>query len=356
MDPAEIERAVGLLDGLLREEAFKARMDTFCAEYCGTFEDSEENKFEYTAIFQSFQHMVEEHLEAGLTAEHVDFAAFLEQLPAYMNLPGAHEATGAIFDVLIAFTDFMAFKDLMLQRKKTLLLSEPAAPVADHVPQGMAECLQASLELTRILEAGGAEDGWELMADKGWIQTYKKTDPDSPINMSRCFAKVNMPADALFNIFMDPWKKTTWDPEVQSCEVIGGDGYGADGYVVRQVVKIPLCTPRELLWRWQVVRDFPEPGCLTGVIFDEPCPDIPPLDGALRVVCKIGNVVVRPDGPESCQLSMFGHMDFHFPAFIWNYTSSSWLVRNVTKLETAYNGIYKGHVLDLPVGPQMVGA
>merc|ERR1719198_1778725 len=91
----------------------------------------------------------------------------------------------------------------------------------------MPESMQASLELTRILESGGAEDGWQLTADKGWIQTYRKPDPDSPINMSRCFATVNMPAEALISIFMDPWKKTTWDKEVLSCEVIGGSGYAA---------------------------------------------------------------------------------------------------------------------------------
>lgn len=346
MDPSEIERAVGLLDELLREPGFVAWMDEFSAGHCEKFDDCEENKFEYTTIFKEFQITVDQHLEARLIAEGVDLAAFLAHLPAYMNLPEAHARTGAIFDLLLAFTDFAAFKDLMLQKKKSLVMagSDPAAAVAD--PVQMLPGLQDSLELTKILEDGGKEDGWELMADKGWIQTYRKADPDSPINMSRCFAKVNMPAEALFSIFMDPWKKTTWDNEVQSCEVIGGSGYETDGYVVRQIVKIPLCTARELLWRWQIVRDFPEPGCLTGVIYDEPCAE-PPADGALRVVCKIGNLVVRPDGPESCRLSMFGHMDFHFPAFIWNYTSSNWLQRNVTKLETAYNTIYKNQPLTL---------
>jgi hypothetical protein len=347
MDPVEIERSVGLLDGLLREPGFMQMMDEFCNMHCGTFENTEENKFEYTTIFKEFQVMVDQHLEARLVAEGVDLASFLAALPDYMNLEGAHQQTGAIFDLLLAFTDFPAFKDFMLQRKKTLINanSDPAASVADRM-QALPDALQANLELMKILEDGGNEDGWECMADKGWIQTYRKPDPESPIHMSRCFAKVNMPSEALIAIFMDPCKKTTWDKEVLSCEVIGGGGYAADGYVVRQIVKIPLCTPRELLWRWQVVQDFPEPGCITGVIYDEPCAD-PPLDGALRVVCKIGNLIVRPDGPESCRLSMFGHMDFHFPAFIWNYTSSNWLQRNVTKLETAYSTIYQGQSLTL---------
>lgn len=347
MDTVEIERVVSLLDGLLREEEFKVQLDNFCVGHCGTFEEAEENKFAYTPIFQEFQGMVEQYLEGRLVAEGVDLPAFMEQLPEYMNLPNAHYATGAIFDVLLAFTDFAAFKDLMLQRKKTLMVGQAGTVVDTLAQSGLPEGLQASLELTNILEKGGTEDGWQLTDDKGWIQTYRKPDPDSAINMSRCFAKVNMPAQALINIFMDPWKKTTWDNEVQSCEVIGGGGYGADGYVVRQVVKIPLCTPRELLWRWQVVHDFPEPGCITGVIYDEPCAE-PPAEGALRVICKIGNLIVRPDGPDSCRLSMFGHMDFHFPAFIWNFTSSNWLVRNVIKLETAYNTTYKGQEILLP--------
>lgn len=348
MDAEGMEHAVGLLDGLLQEEEFKARMAAFSAENCGIFEDVEENKHEYTTIFQTFQGLVEQHLEERLTAEGVDLMAFLETLPAYMDLPQAHAQTGAIFDMLNAFNDFSAFKEMMLAEKKTLLIDPGAAPAAEAADlPSLPEALQASLELTSILEAGGAEEGWDLVADKGWVQTYKKADPSSPINMTRCFADVKMPAEAMIAIFMDPYKKMEWDNEVQSCEVIGGNGFADDGYVVRQVVKIPLCTARELLWRWQVVHDYPEPGCITGVIYDEPC-DAPPADGALRVVCKIGNVVARPTGPDTCKISMFGHMDFHFPAFIWNYTSSNWLVRNVVKLETAYNSVYKGQPPPLP--------
>ncbi|CAE8600205.1 unnamed protein product [Polarella glacialis] len=343
MDVAQIERTVAILDTLLREEDFKANLDAYCATSCDTFEDAEENKLEYTSIFQGFQAHVEQYLHRKAC---VDLHAFLEHLPEYMDRPDAHEQTGAIFDLLNAFTDFSAFKDMMLQLKKTNAAGGHAGPVSD-MPYTRPESLAASLELTRILENGGAEDGWQLVADKGWIQTYRKLDPDSPIHMTRCFARVNIPAEALVNIFMDPWKKTQWDTEVKTCEVIGGNGYAHDGYIVRQTAKIPLCTPREMVWRWQLVPDWPEPGCFTGVIHDEPT-DVPPMEGHLRVECKIANTVIRPDGPDSCHLTMFGHMSFHFPAFVWNYTSSSWLIRNVTKLETAYKTIYQGNPPPMP--------
>ena len=48
---------------------------------------------------------------------------------------------------------------------------------------------------------------------------------------------------------MTPEKKMDWDKEVAACEIVGGDGYAGEGWVVRQVAKIPLMKPRELLWR-----------------------------------------------------------------------------------------------------------
>ena len=57
---------------------------------------------------------------------------------------------------------------------------------------------------------------------------------------------------------------------------------------------------------------------------------------------KIGNVIVRPTGPDTCDMVMFGHMNFHFPAWVWNHMSSGCLVRNVVKLESYYKRLQGG--------------
>jgi hypothetical protein len=143
----------------------------------------------------------------------------------------------------------------------------------------------AQLELTGLLERGGSAEGWSLIADKSWIQTYRKKDPDSPINLTRCFASCNMPADKFMEIFMDPLIKTKWDEEVATCEIVGGEGWDKDGYIVRQIAKIPLINQREMIWRWIWVKDHPEPGAHTAVIYSEKW-DTPPPPNTYRVEAK----------------------------------------------------------------------
>lgn len=84
---------------------------------------------------------------------------------------------------------------------------------------------------------------------------------------------------------MDPLIKTSWDEEVASCEIVGGDGYDKDGYIVRQIAKIPLINQREMVWRWIWVKDHPEPGAHTAVIYSEKW-DTPPPPNTFRVEAK----------------------------------------------------------------------
>ena len=51
MDPAEVERAVGLIDGIIQEDAFKAMLDDFAAKNHEVFDPTaDENKLEYTVL------------------------------------------------------------------------------------------------------------------------------------------------------------------------------------------------------------------------------------------------------------------------------------------------------------------
>mmetsp|Transcript_22854 Transcript_22854/g.67327 ORF Transcript_22854/g.67327 Transcript_22854/m.67327 type:complete len:353 (+) Transcript_22854:76-1134(+) len=344
----DMEAAVKAVDDILAEKAFVEALKEFTERHCDVFEASDENKLEYTPIFEDYAKLVERSVESKLVERGVDLDAFMRDLPAYVESADAHPRTGAILETLMSFDSFSSFKDMMLEAKKAKA-SEGTGDGAGHVHtihadvNGMSalDQLKDRLEVTSILEKGGAADGWTLIAEKKWIQSFRKKDPDSAINLTRCFAEVNVPADKLMDIFMDPLKKTEWDDEVSSCEIIGGEGYAKDGYVVRQVVKVPLINQREMIWRWIWIKDHPEPGAHTGVIYSEPW-DEPPPPNTFRVDCKIGNVVVRPDPKDASRsrLTMFAQMDFGIPAFISNHMSHNWFVRNVIKLETAYKMMY----------------
>ena len=92
---------------------------------------------------------------------------------------------------------------------------------------------------------------------------------------------------------------------------------------------------KTMLDDFAAVRDHPEPGATTCVIYGEKS-DLPVPPGMLRTECRIGNAIVRPNDDGTCRLTMFACMNFHFPSFVWNAMSSGWMIRNVIKMETYY--------------------
>ena len=122
MDPAEVERAVGLIDGIIQEDAFKAMLDDFAAKNHEVFDPTaDENKLEYTVLHQQYQQMLEAHIEGKLVDAAVDLGGFLAALPTYVESAGAHERTGAVIELLRTLDSFVAFKDMMLTAKKALV-------------------------------------------------------------------------------------------------------------------------------------------------------------------------------------------------------------------------------------------
>jgi len=349
VDPQAMEQAVSAVDDVLAEKGFMDALKDFTSKHCDTFEASDENKLEYTPIFQEYAQLVESFVERRLVERGVDLDQFMKDLPAYLDSADAHPRTGAVLELLSSFDSFLAFKDMMLEAKKAKAEagdakgSHEATIDADVNGLSALDQLKDKLEVTSVLEKGGEADGWSIIADKSWIQTYRKRDPNSKIDLTRCFASVNVPAKELMDIFMNPLIKMQWDDDVASCEILGGGGYDKDGYIVRQVAKIPLLNQREMIWRWILVKDHPLPGEYTGVIYSEPW-DKPPPPNTYRVHCTIGNVVVRPHptDPSKSRLTMFSQMDLGLPAFIANHTSSNWFTRNVLKLEAAYKKLYGG--------------
>ncbi|XP_016118368.1 ADP-ribosylation factor-like protein 2-binding protein isoform X2 [Sinocyclocheilus grahami] len=80
-------------------------------KYYLEFDDSEENKLSYTPIFNEYIEILEKHLEHQL----------VEQIPGFNMDVFTHslkqhkdEISGDILDMLLTFTDFMAFKEMFI--------------------------------------------------------------------------------------------------------------------------------------------------------------------------------------------------------------------------------------------------
>ncbi|XP_076449433.1 ADP-ribosylation factor-like protein 2-binding protein isoform X2 [Babylonia areolata] len=93
------------------EEDFQRLQNSFLEKYYMDFEDTEENKFIYTDIHKEYIDLVEKFLVDEISKRVPEFSMdeFTQALIARKD-----ELDGEIFDLLLTFSDFLAFKELIL--------------------------------------------------------------------------------------------------------------------------------------------------------------------------------------------------------------------------------------------------
>ena len=102
---------------LLTDEEFLSTQKRFCDEHCRIFEDVDENKVEYTGLFTEYTTLMERTLEERLADKVPGFSMrrFETQL-----IDRKDEIGGEIFDLLLSFSDFDEFKQMMVAHKASL--------------------------------------------------------------------------------------------------------------------------------------------------------------------------------------------------------------------------------------------
>ncbi|XP_045238724.1 ADP-ribosylation factor-like protein 2-binding protein isoform X1 [Macaca fascicularis] len=108
---AEFDAVVGYLEDIIMDDEFQLLQRNFMDKYYLEFEDTEENKLTYTPIFNEYISLVEKYIEEQLLQRIPGFnmAAFTTTLQHHKD-----EVAGDIFDMLLTFTDFLAFKEMFL--------------------------------------------------------------------------------------------------------------------------------------------------------------------------------------------------------------------------------------------------
>ncbi|XP_013380767.1 ADP-ribosylation factor-like protein 2-binding protein isoform X2 [Lingula anatina] len=139
---------IGHIEDIIMEDEFQDLQQKFLEKYYKEFDDSEENKFIYTDIHQEYINLVEKFIEEELTRRMQGFcmSEFSKQL-----VKRKEELEGEIFEMLLTFSDFMAFKEMFLdyrasQEGTTIDLSEGLVitPLAKTV--GGSSCEDTPLE------------------------------------------------------------------------------------------------------------------------------------------------------------------------------------------------------------------
>ncbi|KAG8518344.1 ADP-ribosylation factor-like protein 2-binding protein [Galemys pyrenaicus] len=111
---AEFDAVIGSIEDIIMDTEFQVLQRNFMDRYYQEFEDTEENKFSYTPIFNEYLSLVEKYIEEQLLRRIPGFnmAAFTTTLRHHKD-----EVTDDIFDMLLTFTDFLAFKEMFLNYK-----------------------------------------------------------------------------------------------------------------------------------------------------------------------------------------------------------------------------------------------
>ncbi|XP_022266650.1 ADP-ribosylation factor-like protein 2-binding protein isoform X2 [Canis lupus baileyi] len=119
---AEFDAVVGYLEDIIMDDEFQLLQRNFMDKYYQEFEDTEENKLTYTPIFNEYISLVEKYIEEQLLERIPGFnmAAFTTTLQHHKD-----EVAGDIFDMLLTFTDFLAFKEMFLDYRADYFFSNP---------------------------------------------------------------------------------------------------------------------------------------------------------------------------------------------------------------------------------------
>ena len=113
---------VGSLQDILLDESFEKLTKQFTNKYCMEFEATEENKLCYTSIFKEYQQTIEGYLMKRLQAVVQDFSMeyFSQELKNRKD-----EIDEQIMDLLLSFSDFSQFKEMMIFERAHFVATTP---------------------------------------------------------------------------------------------------------------------------------------------------------------------------------------------------------------------------------------
>jgi len=110
----KFDTTVGHIEDIIMEERFQTMQEEFKDKHYHHFTDEEENKLIYTDIFKEYVALIENYIEEELKRRMPGFSMeeFSKSLEHRQDQIG-----GDILEILLSFTDFLAFKQMFLDYK-----------------------------------------------------------------------------------------------------------------------------------------------------------------------------------------------------------------------------------------------
>jgi ADP-ribosylation factor 2-binding protein len=114
----EFDMILGALEDILMDGELSQLQKEFCERHCIIFEETEENKLEYTELFNQYTALIESNLNEKLRSRIPGFE--MSMFESLLKGRDEEELSGEIFEILLSFTDFGEFKEYMLSVKRGL--------------------------------------------------------------------------------------------------------------------------------------------------------------------------------------------------------------------------------------------
>lgn len=110
----KFDTTIGHIEDIIMGDTFQSLQSSFLEKHYDQFEETEENKFIYSDIHQEYTRLVEDFLEQELMRCMPGFSMteFQSELVSRRD-----ELEGEVFEILLTFSDFMTFKEMMLDYK-----------------------------------------------------------------------------------------------------------------------------------------------------------------------------------------------------------------------------------------------
>lgn len=107
----DFSKVIGYIEDIIVEDDFIELHTDFLEKYWHEFDESEENKLIYMDIFSKYIDTIEKYIETELckVIPHFSIKEFEEDLKQK-----GENLDGEIFEILETFTDFMCFKNMIL--------------------------------------------------------------------------------------------------------------------------------------------------------------------------------------------------------------------------------------------------
>jgi hypothetical protein len=281
---------------IISELAFQHEIDTFVDAYCVYFDDVEENKLEYTTLHNQYADLAEKRIEARMQemmGPAFDMAAFLQHLPTFIE-GGAGGITGAddkeqsdfatTLEVLLSFSDFVAFKSMMLAKKKS-------KETVGRSVSSLDVALEADLAAMGQMACDG--QAWELVKKDGWITTERMRSSDG--EFVRYAMEIEMPPSSAYDLMLNATpERAHWD-DMTTFTLVGENLYSLS-------IKMPMMRPFTFHVKILAKFDYPKVGDITWVYraFDPATGHMVTSAGA--PVGK-GCVLAVPGQPNRCVLN-----------------------------------------------------